>query len=418
MWLWVFLLGAPLGPDARYAEVVRPLLTEAGCDAAPCHGRSPGPALYLRSASPEDLHDFKMIRDRIDPERPLESLLIRKALGENHQGGQNLDPSGCAVKRLAAWIGGQPDVACNLSKSDDFARTAWPALEVLGCRKCHQGGVFDLTTVDTARAAFRRFEPVSITPWLSPIIRAADGVDGVHTPIRRDGCWFPVLYGWLAGSPAGSCTARDPPDERALAEVVLPALGRRGCTDSSCHGGGAGNFALFPATSPEALRHARLVLAARGEAMLATPRNLEPHGGGKRLGGPGDCVDDVLSAWLRRQPIPPCTPPPPPDLASFTTVAWPLLQHLTCPTCHEGKVPLYVLKPPVDAAALAANHAETLKFVDRDFTPLSPILLRVREACAYGRLSAWIEGEVPPDCVPGPVDPGAFPRVDPHPEAP
>ena len=73
---------------------------------------------------------------------------------------------------------------------------------------------------------------------------------------------------------------------------------------------------------------------------------------------------------------------------------------------------MYKIAPHPDAAGLESNYKETLAQINPDFAPLSEIMLRMREPCAYAQTAAWIEGDAKPACVMNDPDPSIFPRLD------
>jgi hypothetical protein len=444
-------------PDARYQTFVRPLLNHLGCTSANCHGMMKGGGLFIATGNVGDLVDYKTILARLDRKEPEKSELVQKALGKiQHNGGRNIDENSCDFKRLIAWIGEKPEPECQDPPGPDlqarFTREVKPALVSLGCAtdSCHGGEVkarakldfysFFHQTALPARAylSFQATPANHYTAWLSPVILAANAADDIHKqPADKLSCAYRRLYGYTAGSPESTCAlpgtataaAKDqakPPDLAAFEKVVLPTITKRGCLDVGCHGGGAGGMSLFvPNTSAPTILHDYLALTARVEdfahpdksTLLRTARNQEPHGGGQRIGGHGDCVDDVFSGWLLGRPVKPCPPPEPPTYASFVKVVQPVLDKMTCtnPQCHGGAIDLFTIMPhPLDPKVLRANYAEVLKHIDYDFMPLSGIMLRMREPCAYSVVGAWIEKKPAPSCLVHDPDPSIFPRRDPR----
>jgi hypothetical protein len=91
-------------------EVV-PLLTKMGCNQGGCHGKGTGQngfRLSLRGFAPEQ--DYKWITRefdgrRLDPAKPEESLLLRKATAQTpHEGGRVFAPDSREYKLLLAWL--------------------------------------------------------------------------------------------------------------------------------------------------------------------------------------------------------------------------------------------------------------------------------------------------------------------------
>ena len=170
-------------------------------------------------------------------------------------------------------------------------------------------------------------------------------------------------------------------------------------------------------------RHEYLMLTARVEDLahpeastfLTTVRNKVPHGGGERLGGKGDCIDEAVMSWLTRQAPSRCTPPPTPTFARFVKEVQPVLDKMTCTQlrCHGASLPKFVLKPrPSTPELLMANYQSTLKEIDLEFMPFSGVQLRMREPCAYSVVGAWITNKPRPSCVVHDPAPGIFPKLD------
>lgn len=452
------LVKQPHIQDLTYQRFVRPLFTRQGCDSSACHGVYRGGGMLLRDPSGQDRKDYEAILERLDRKEPEKSELIQKMTGQvAHNGGRNIDLKSCSYTRLLSWIGQKPDVPCSEPVPDPggrFAREVAPALVTLGCaeKSCHGGGPatarFDLqglvaapVATDKALAELGRLNDRKYLVWKTAILRAADAQDGVHKQ-KADplSCAYRRLYGFLAKAPELTCelAPKAPvslPSLQVFATQVLPVLNRRGCLQTACHGGGVGDMALFLGAPDEpAALHSYLVLLARVEdlqhlsdsTLLRTARNQEPHGGGQRLGGKGDCADDQLSAWLHSQPIRPCPPPTPPSFASFVAQMQPILDKMTCttPRCHGGAVPRFnLIKQAKELVDLQANYREVLGHIDYDYIPFSDIMTRMREPCAYARTAAWIEKKPQPSCPLRDPDPSIFPRPDAdgppvHPKAP
>jgi hypothetical protein len=382
---------------------------------------------------------------QIDAVHPTESKLWKKAVGlVPHNGGTNLAPGECDARRLLAWIGSEADPGCvdapALRESDlpRFARAVVPALRALGCATsaCHQGEVaararLDLaslggttTTYDAAFASFEKEVTSRIVPWKSPVVMATWGEGArAHKKVDIGSCAYRELHAFVARAPEIHCdtSARYRLDE--LASTVMPALLKRGCGAPSCHGGGAGGMSLFdPMNDPHAAAHDGVVLTARIEAgepldrstLLRKARNVDPHGGGKRLGGQADCVDAMLVDWASGRKLRACASRAAPSFDRFVAEVQPILERMTCTraACHGGGRRVYKIAPHPDAAGLESNYKETLAQINPDFAPLSEIMLRMREPCAYAQTAAWIEGDAKPACVMNDPDPSIFPRLD------
>ena len=439
---------APSLGDPVYEQFVRPFFHKQGCDSTACHGAYRGGGMYLREPLGRNPKDYQSVLARLDRKNPEKSELVQKMLNQvGHEGGRNVDPKSCQYARLLAWIGQKADQPCTEPPPPElkprFVREVAPALTALGCAaaSCHGSGPararFDLEGLNavpavTERAFFdvARYNTGNFATWRMALIRAADAADGVHKQkADPQSCAYRRLYSFLAKAPEQTCAvdAKPPtplPSQEVFSTQVLPVLERRGCLQTACHGSGAGDMTLLPAESgPTAARHSYLVLLARVEdlghiddsTLLRTARNKEPHGGGQRLAGKGDCADDQLVAWLRSRPIRPCPPPQPPTYESFVSQMQPVLDRMTCTIakCHGGAIPRFTLiRFATEPQQLQANYREVLGHIDYDYTPFSSIMLRMREPCAYAITAAWIERKPRPTCVLHDPDPSVFPQPD------
>lgn len=441
--------------DPVYVSFVRPLLQSHGCDAGPCHGTFKGGGLFFMTPNPRFKKDYNVVLERLDRRHPEESILIKKALARvSHAGGKNLREGSCEARRLLAWIGRRPDIACEdrpapppAAQQARFAREVLPALAALGCAQtnCHGApgkGAFDLSPlsregkpdrgqVRAMLGAFSRFAANRGVPWTNRVISAAWGEDPVHPhPVDLQSCAYRRLHGYVAEAPESTCRLDRPdpalPSMEDFQKVVLPTLARRGCAEGTCHANGLNPMPLFEVLGADrhAAVHDYLMLTARVEdlrypersTLVRTARNLEPHGGGQRLGGKGDCVDDMLGAWLRRAPVAACPPPKPPSKERFFAEVQGVFDKMTCSQmkCHGGgNIPHFLLTPhATDPAAMEANYQQVIRQIDYDFMPFSQIQLRMREPCAYAVVGAWIEGKPRPSCTIQDPDPAIFPKIE------
>jgi hypothetical protein len=103
----------PADPAARltFELDVMPILTAAGCNSGPCHGKQRGQngfQLSLLGFDPD--FDYAALAyeghgRRLSAAAPAESLLLQKATGRvPHGGGARLDPEGPLYRTLLAWI--------------------------------------------------------------------------------------------------------------------------------------------------------------------------------------------------------------------------------------------------------------------------------------------------------------------------
>ncbi|MBA4065091.1 MAG: hypothetical protein C0501_15535 [Isosphaera sp.] len=97
-------------PPSFVRDVI-PLLTKAGCNQGACHGKGAGQngfRLSLRGFAPELDHTWitrEFSGRRLDPTRPEDSLLLRKATGQTpHEGGRLFAPGSREYELLLAWV--------------------------------------------------------------------------------------------------------------------------------------------------------------------------------------------------------------------------------------------------------------------------------------------------------------------------
>src|SRR5437879_397834 len=89
-----------------FGTEIIPLLTKAGCNQGACHGKGAGQngfRLSLRGFAPEQDHRW-ITREfdgrRLDPAKPEESLILRKATGQTpHEGGRLFARAGDVPRR-------------------------------------------------------------------------------------------------------------------------------------------------------------------------------------------------------------------------------------------------------------------------------------------------------------------------------
>lgn len=433
----------PLTELARYQQVLRPILIRSGCAAGPCHSAFRGGGFFFTGGDDRELHE---VVTRIDRSAPEKSEILRKATNQlQHNGGRNLDVGSCGYRRIVAWIAGQPDIDCSAEAPRSparFAREAAPALVSMGCVSCHSEpgaakSKLDLTELtgatqnpDVVLARIEAAKPSRFQPWATALIAATDATDGKHSKAHdHQSCAFRRLYGFLADAPELSCALSEPaaptklPSFADFVTHVEPAIAKRGCFDVSCHSGGVEEMSLH-GVSDRAYHgwHDYLMLIARvpdltkpdDSLFLRTVRNQEPHGGGQRLGGAGDCIDDTVTAWLRGQPIAPCKKPKVPSFARFVQEIQPVLDTMTCTKsrCHGANLEHFKVKrAPTDQASLRKNYDVVLAHVNLDFMPFSEVQLRMRQPCAYSIVGAWIEGKPSPVCTVVTPPASIFPRM-------
>ena len=442
----------------RYERDIRPIFIRRGCAGGSCHSAFRGGGFFFTG---NDERELPNVIARVDRSAPEKSELLLKATGATqHNGGRNIAEGSCDYRRLLAWIAGKPDVACNDDVPRDvkrFAREVVPALRALGCAECHsQPGAamqhLDLSVLKQPDATVAAAEPspqvqalftkisampqYAISPWSNTLLRAVLASDGKHKQVfDRRSCALRRVYGYVAEAPELTCdlSIAGPtpgiPDFDVYVKQVFPAISKRACFDTTCHGGGVPEMMLRGTSETDGLGgwHDYIMLTARIEdfakpeksTFLTTARNEQPHGGGQRLGGSGDCVDDITTAWLHGAPIKTCRKPQPPSYERFVAEVQPVLDKMTCSQmrCHGASLPHYVVRPfAKDAKTLRENYEWTLRKIDVEYMPFSEIMLRMREPCAYRKVGAWIENKPSVTCEVHTPPPSAFPKLVDNPQ--
>jgi hypothetical protein len=118
------------------SEII-PLLTKTGCNQGACHGKGAGQngfRLSLRGFAPDQDYNWitrEFSGRRLNPARPEESLLLRKASGQTpHEGGRVFAPGSREYDLLLTWIkSGYPGPAKNEPKVSNLDLT--PTAKVL-----------------------------------------------------------------------------------------------------------------------------------------------------------------------------------------------------------------------------------------------------------------------------------------------
>jgi hypothetical protein len=114
----LFAPNAVRAADVSFERDVLPVLTRAGCNAGACHGNLNGKGGLKLSLKGEDIaNDFAiltrdMLARRIDPIRPDESLILKKATAQvPHEGGARFSMNSGEYAILREWIarGGKLD---------------------------------------------------------------------------------------------------------------------------------------------------------------------------------------------------------------------------------------------------------------------------------------------------------------------
>ncbi|MDX2035867.1 MAG: DUF1549 and DUF1553 domain-containing protein [Isosphaeraceae bacterium] len=112
---WLSATSAATEPEPRVVPTfeadIQPILTRAGCNSGPCHGKARGQngfALSLLAFDPNFDYDA-LVREargrRLFPAAPEQSLLLSKATARiPHGGGRRLEPGGTFEKTILDWI--------------------------------------------------------------------------------------------------------------------------------------------------------------------------------------------------------------------------------------------------------------------------------------------------------------------------
>ncbi|MBL4850199.1 MAG: hypothetical protein JKY65_32120 [Planctomycetes bacterium] len=144
-----------------------------------CHASSSNQAAlnaYELSGFPTDPMSFNNTKDRTNDLDPEASLLLQKALGNNHGGGAILKRSDVGYAWLVNWIrqGSRLDEFENAPRT--FARNIQPILD-RGCFGCHSGGAGGFRIGTDLQANYQQMLSVTETavPTNSRVIQKCDG---------------------------------------------------------------------------------------------------------------------------------------------------------------------------------------------------------------------------------------------------
>lgn len=97
-------------------RAVAPMLRDAGCATAACHG-APGATLALSAAlgtAGDVIAACDALGRRVVPGNVSQSALYQRAT-TSHAGGAALDPNGCHARQLARWIRGERVEGCGVT---------------------------------------------------------------------------------------------------------------------------------------------------------------------------------------------------------------------------------------------------------------------------------------------------------------
>lgn len=401
---------------ASFESTILPILRRVGCGSGDCHGSGlVSMHLSLGTASNFDGPTlFVQVQRRTNAQAPAQSLLLTKALGEDHQGGQGIDRESCESRAILQWIQGGSPAPCP-ARVDHRTRAGEPLAPLppeldttftqCASSRCHGGTVAPQLVAPTltAHRAQNAVALFSFTeaylPSTSRLLKALRGEGAhpamVHTP--DDPVWR-QLAGWMSGEPVSQSTQSRWP---GFAQTIQPILVRRGCSSSSCHGT-RDNF-LTILNTPEAIpdNYLRLLSSIDARSFPRKPQNEQAHGGGRRLGGTDDCATRVIQRWISvpgATTFEPCVGMPPPDRERFASIILPALTTLTCPRCHGAGLGGFWLTNVNTGDELERNYQSVVAHVDLDFPPTSRVLARVREDCLQAKFLAWVGRAPDPGC--------------------
>ena len=94
----------------NFKNQVVPIFTKLGCSGGGCHGKASGQngfRLSLLGFYPDDDYEFLVKESRgrrLFPSSPGESLILQKALGHMHGGGQRMEPDSYEYPLIYQWI--------------------------------------------------------------------------------------------------------------------------------------------------------------------------------------------------------------------------------------------------------------------------------------------------------------------------
>jgi hypothetical protein len=390
--LLALLAAAP--ETSAWTKTVRPMLVERGCGSAECHGKSLIPFRF----EPWQTDAKELAREEAEALSLGKSgLLLGKATGVKHYGGRGLEPGGCEVRAVQAWLDGNPASPCAQARTDVSGTVPNGELNKVWAR-CVTAGCHDvkspvLSASDSAanRQALAPFA-LRFLPSDSRLFKAVQGNER-HPAVLAN----PKDAGWRAlwAFATESRLPSKPAAWEAFEKTLNPMLLRRGCGRGSCHGFPEAPLVLSDAPVAAADNFMRLLLFAEAGTFPKKPRNEVAHGGGPSFVS-GDCVDTQVARWLSGKSVMACAPPPAPDKARFATVVQPALGALTCQKCHKKGLASFHFT--ADAAQVEADYQAVVKAIDTEFPPGSRVLARVRESCLQSKILSWVAKLPDPGC--------------------
>ena len=368
--------------------------------------------MRLNPAAHDGGRDLAQVLKQLRVGDPRRSPLYTKALGGDHLGGKSVAAGSCEAKLLASWIQGRRELAPCVAPAQAAplatpGAALPPSLRALlpGCARpaCHGGAVgpylldparpgADAVDVEALAPSLDRFLP-SRSRLLARLLGAGDhprSIASTDDPVYRE------LHAWVSGEAVVRAPA---PSFEAFERDVQPILERRGCTNGGCHGASTADFILVGTREAVIDNYLRIVPRVAAGLFPAKPRNLEPHGGGRRLGAPDeDCASATIGGWIGGAAPAACRSRALPDRARFASLVQPSLEKLTCPRCHEGGKLDFLFTAHPDAVGLERNYQSVLRKIDLDYPPASAVLLRVHEDCMQARLLSWVDRQPDPGC--------------------
>ncbi len=222
----------------NFKQQVIPVFTKLGCSGGGCHGKASGQngfRLSLLGFYPDDDYEFLVKESRgrrLFPASPEESLILQKALGNSHGGGQRLQVDSYEYRLICQWI----EQAMPYGGSDDptlVAIRCLPDARVLDRHAEQQvtttAFYSDGTTEDVTRmAVYESNDSDMAEVTIHGLVSTRDRVGEVAVMARYQG----QVATFRATIPLGADTSTMPPPRNLIDEAVFGQLKRLGIPSS------------------------------------------------------------------------------------------------------------------------------------------------------------------------------------------
>jgi hypothetical protein len=239
----VIVQGVSQVPRPTFEHDIQPVLTRAGCNSGPCHGKARGQngfQLSLLAFDPESDHAAiaKEARGRrVFPAAPEFSLLLRKGSAQvPHGGGRRLEPGGAFYETLLRWIAdglprdppGAPRVVRIAVEPSERVMAPGASQQVAVTAVYSDGSTSDVTHL----AAFQSSESAVVAVDTSGVVKAGPIPGEAAVSARFEGCFASTEVSIPMPGPVPSGTYARLPRQNFIDGLVWEKLEKLGITPS------------------------------------------------------------------------------------------------------------------------------------------------------------------------------------------